>query len=285
LFNGHVLAFDNLSGLPPWLSDTLCRLTSGGAFSTRRLFTDQDEILFAAARPVILNGIEEVITRPDLADRAILLMLAPIAERQRRPETALWREFELARPHILGALLDAAAHGLHMLPRVRLKRLPRMADFALWATACESAFRPAGTLETAYSNNRRDAIENIVDADPVAARVREIMADRAQWAGSASDLLLAGANVAGNPMAGNRSGWPKSARALAGRLRRAQTPLRTLGIEIVFGREGRLGTRTIRITAMGENRTHNTVSTVSRVSDHGDRAGLNYPPPGLEQAL
>jgi hypothetical protein len=111
--NGHVLAFDNLSGLPPWLSDTLCRLTSGGAFSTRRLFTDQDEILFTAARPVILNGIEDIITRPDLADRAILLMLAPIAERQRRPEHALWREFELARPRILGALLDAAAQGLH----------------------------------------------------------------------------------------------------------------------------------------------------------------------------
>jgi hypothetical protein len=152
--NGYVLAFDNLSGLPPWLSDTLCRLTSGGAFSTRRLFTDQDEILFTAARPVILNGIEDVITRPDLADRAILLTLAPIAKRQRRPEHALWWEFELARPHILGALLDAAAQGLHMLPRVRLKRLSRMADFALWATACESAFRPAGTLETAYSNNR-----------------------------------------------------------------------------------------------------------------------------------
>ena len=157
--NGHVLAFDNLSGLPPWLSDTLCRLTSGGAFSTRRLFTDQDEILFAAARPIILNGIEEVITRPDLADRAILLMLAPIAERQRRPETVLWREFELARPRILGALLDAAAHGLQMLPQVRLQWLPRMADFALWAAACESAFRPAGTFDAAYSNNRREAIE------------------------------------------------------------------------------------------------------------------------------
>ena len=149
--HSHVLAFDNLSGLPPWLSDTLCRLTSGGAFSARRLFTDQDEIFFAAARPIILNGIEDVITRPDLADRAILLMLAPIAERQRRPEHALWREFELARPYILGALLDAVAHGLHMLPQVRLQRLPRMADFALWATACESAFRPTGTFEAAYS--------------------------------------------------------------------------------------------------------------------------------------
>ena len=170
-----------------------------------------------------------------------------------------------------------------MLPQVRLQWLPRMADFALWVAACETGFHPEGAFEATYSNNRRDAIENVVEADPVAARVREIMADRAQWAGSASDLLLAGANVAGNPMVG--SGWPKNSRALAGRLRRAQTPLRALGIEIVFGREGRLGTRTIRITAMGENRTHDTVSTVSRVSDHGDRAGLNHPPPGLEQAL
>ena len=78
-----------------------------------------------------------------------------------------------------------------MLPRVRAKRLPRMADFALWATACESAFRPAGTFEAAYSNNRRDAIENIIDVDPVAALVREIMADRAQWTGSVSAVLQA----------------------------------------------------------------------------------------------
>ena len=124
--------------------------------------------------------------------------------------------------------------------------------------------------------NRRAAIENIIDTDPVAALVREITADRGQWTGSASDLLQLGAN---------RSGWPKSPRALAGRLRRAQSFLRTLGIEIVFGREGRLGTRTIRITAIGENRSHNTFSTVSRVSDNGDGAGLNHPRPGLEQGL
>jgi hypothetical protein len=247
--NGHVLAFDNLSGLSPWLSDTLCRLTSGGAFSTRRLFTDQDEILLSVSRPIILNGIEDIITRPDLADRAILLTLAPIAERQRRPEATLWQEFELARPYILGALLDAAAHGLHMLPQLRLRNLPRMADFALWATACESAFRPAGSFETAHSNNRRDAIENMIEADPVAAVVREVMADRAQWVGSASELLQAGTNVAGHSMAWHRARWPTSPRGLAGRLRRAQTFLRTLGIEIAFSREGRSGTRTIKMTA------------------------------------
>ena len=203
-------------------------------------------------------------------------MLAPIAERQRRPENVLWQKFELARPCVLGALLDAVANGLRMLPRVRLKQLPRMADFALWATACESLFRPAGTVAAAYSSNRRATIENIIDADPVAALVREMMADRARWTGSASDLSQAGTN---------RPGWPKSPRALAGRLRRAQTFLRTLGIEIAFAREGRLGMRTISITALGENQLHDTVSTVSRVSDNERGAGLSHPRPGLEQAL
>ena len=78
--NGHVLAFDNVSALPAWLSDTLCRLASGGSFAVRRLYTDEDEVLFDAARPVILNGIEDVITRPDLADRALFLTLPSISE-------------------------------------------------------------------------------------------------------------------------------------------------------------------------------------------------------------
>ena len=83
--NGHVLAFDNVSGLPAWISDTLCRLATGGGFAVRQLYTDQDEVLFDAARPVILNGIEDIVTRPDLADRAVFLTLEPIPEERRRP--------------------------------------------------------------------------------------------------------------------------------------------------------------------------------------------------------
>jgi hypothetical protein len=76
--NGHVLAFDNVSGLAAWISDTLCRLATGGGFAVRQLYTDQDEVLFDAARPVILNGIKEIVTRPDLADRALFLTLEQI---------------------------------------------------------------------------------------------------------------------------------------------------------------------------------------------------------------
>ena len=102
------------SGPYPLLAISGCTLplASGGSFAVRQLYTDDEEVLFKAARPILLNGIEDIIGRSDLADRAILLTLGPIGEEQRRSETELWREFELARPAILGALLDAAAHGL-----------------------------------------------------------------------------------------------------------------------------------------------------------------------------
>ena len=71
--------------------------------------------------------------RPDLADRSIFLTLPPVADARRQSERELWRQFELARPRILGALLDLVVHGLRTLPGIGLDRLPRMADFALWA--------------------------------------------------------------------------------------------------------------------------------------------------------
>src|SRR5262249_37627318 len=187
--NGHLLAFDNLSGLPHWLSDALCRLATGGSFAVRQLYTDDEEILFEAARPILLNGIEEVVSRPDLGDRAIFLTLAPIAEAQRRSEAELWREFEIARRRILAPLLYAVAPGGRAVSRFQLDRLPRMADFALWATACEPILWPPGTFARAYAANRRAAIESIIEADPIATCVRTMMVNRSVWSGSASDLL------------------------------------------------------------------------------------------------
>jgi hypothetical protein len=256
--NGHLLAFDNLSGLPAWLSDALCRIASGGSFAVRQLYTDDDEVLFQVARPLLLNSIEDVISRPDLADRAIFLTLPPVTDAGWQSERELWQQFELARPRILGALLDLVVHGLRMLPRIGLDRLPRMADFARWAAACETALWAPGTLGRAYEAKRRAAIEAIVDDDPVTACVREIMTERSSWTGSAADLLRADRSSAD---ISSRSDWPKNPRALAGRLRRAQTFLRALGIEVTFSREGRAGNRMIRI-----RRSENTVSTVSTVS-------------------
>jgi hypothetical protein len=246
--NGHVLAFDNVSGLPAWISDTLCRLATGGGFAVRQLYTDQDEVLFDATRPAILNGIEDIVARPDLADRAVFLTLQPIPEERRRPEAELWTAFATERPRILGVLLDAVVEGLKRLPETHLPRLPRMADFALWATACETALWPAGTFWAAYCGNRDEAVEGVIEADPIAAAVRALMAAQTEWTGTASELLGALAEQAGERVAKAKT-WPDNPRALAGRLRRAATFLRKIGVDIDFGRQGHARTRIVRITA------------------------------------
>ena len=250
--NSHLLAFDNVSGLPPWISDTICRLATGGGFAVRALYTDQDEVLFDATRPVILNGIEDIVTRADLADRAIFLILDPIPEERRRLERDLLTAFEQERPRILGVLLDAVVQGLRMLPQTKLDKLPRMADFAMWGTACETALWDAGIFMAAYRGNRDQAVEDVIEADPVAAAVRAVLAGRMEWTGTASDLLGALGEEAGETQRKAKT-WPNSPRALAGRLRRAATFLRKVGIEIAFSREGQARTRTIRITATLEN--------------------------------
>jgi hypothetical protein len=145
-------------------------------------------------------------------------------------------------------LLDAVVEGLKRLPHTHLPKLPRMADFALWATAYETALWPAGTFWSAHCGNRDEAVDGVIDADPVAAALRAVMVERTEWTGTASDLLGALAEAAGERIAKSKT-WPDSSRALSGRLRRAATFLRKIGIEVAFEREGRARTRVIRITA------------------------------------
>src|SRR5262249_55921890 len=178
----------------------------------------------------------------------------------------------------------AAVQGLRVIDGVHFDRLPRMADFALWAAACETALWPAGTFASAYAANHRTAIESIVEADPIATCVRALMIDRTAWTGSASELLRLCAAHARLDLP-NGSAWAKNPRVLAGRLRRAQTFLRALGIEITFSREGRTGRRIIRMSTSAENSVSSvsSVSTVSIVSaarshasrgDQGNLAGV-----------
>jgi hypothetical protein len=236
--NSHLQAFDNVSKMPDWISDTLCRLATGGGFATRQLYYDQDEVLFDAMRPIILNGIADIIGRPDLADRSIFLTLINIPDDKRKAEKEFWSDFERAHPCILGALLDGVVHGLRQLPNTRLNRMPRMADFALWAVACETAFWKSGTFSKVYAQNRDDAVDRVIEADLVATAIQSFMAARAEWKGTSSALLgsLKEEKAIGEDQTRLKE-WPSSPRAFSGRLRVAAATLRRVGIEVAFGKK------------------------------------------------
>jgi hypothetical protein len=185
--NNWLLALDNLSSVPVWLSDSLCRLATGGGFATRELYSNDEETTFDAMRPVLLTGIDELLTRGDLIDRAITLTLPAIPDDRRQPETDFWQAFEAARPTILGALLTVVAGALADRPTTRLERLPRMADFALWATAAERALGwEPGSFLTVYTANRATANALPLEASPLVPFLRDLSADG--WQGSAREL-------------------------------------------------------------------------------------------------
>src|SRR5439155_18270460 len=133
---------------------------------------------------------EEVATRSDLLDRCIIVWLPAIPDNQRRAETELFEEFRKVRPKILGALLDAVAVALQRLPSIKLPGLPRMADFALWATAAETAFGwPVGIFIGAYQGNRDSANDLAIEASVVAGPLLELLESGGGWAGSSGELL------------------------------------------------------------------------------------------------
>jgi hypothetical protein len=228
--NGWVITLDNLSHITQGLSDDLCRLATGGGFSTRQLYTDEDEITFESRRPVLLNGIEEVATSGDLLDRMLMVKLPRIAESDRREETELWAAFEQARPRILGAVLDALVAALENLPATRLERLPRMADMARWITAAESGLGwEAGSFMDSYDGNRAQAHELAVESSVVGPPLLALL-NGSGFEGTGSELL-AQLNVIVEEKIRGRD-WPKSARKLRGQVDRLAPSLRALGHEV-----------------------------------------------------
>jgi len=260
--NSWCIALDNLSHLQDWLSDALCRLATGSGFATRELYSNDEEAIFQVQRPIVLNGIEELATRADLLDRAIVLYLPRIPENKRQEEATFWARFEQERPAILGALLDIVSQGMQALPTVQLARLPRMADFAKWS--CATAPACGWTAEDflqAYSRVREASHVLTLEASPVGMLLWAFIKQEPQetWEGTASALLAALEQfAAGGPIGPGKvrppdpvtkqKTWPKNGRAMSNALRRLAPTLRTVGVDVVFDREsGGSRQRTIRL--------------------------------------
>jgi hypothetical protein len=259
--NSYLLALDNLSYVPGWLSDALCRLSTGGGFATRRLYSDDEEKLFEAMRPVLLNGIDLGVDRGDLLDRAIVLSLPVISSSKRETEATFWLRFEEARPRILGSLYDLLAYGLRQHHRVKPPpNLPRMADFASFITAIEPALGWAeGTFLDVYSRNLSEsnavALEDSSLAEPI---VR--IADAGPWEGTATDLRSKLLHESLQDGEGVQRSYPSTAKETANVVRRLAPSLAQIGVEVQFKRSA--GNDSKRIITIRRT-SHETASPIN----------------------
>ncbi|QDV07252.1 hypothetical protein Poly30_27710 [Planctomycetes bacterium Poly30] len=236
--NTWLLAFDNLSGLTPTLSDALCMVATGGGFATRRLYSDDEETIIECQRPVLMNGIDDLDERPDLLDRAVVLQLPTISDQNRRDEAGLMATFAKAAPGVLGAILDGLVVVLRQRSAVEIQELPRMADFAKTATAAESTlgFEP-GAFMAAYTRNRELARHMVLEQDHFAQAVVRLVERDGSWSGTAASLLreaVAHADVG----ATRQHTWPRTAATVGKRVRRLQTSWRAVGLLVETGERG-----------------------------------------------
>lgn len=229
-------------------------MSTGGGFATRELYSDSEETLFDAMRPVVVTAIDDIATRSDLLDRALIVNLQRIEKGQRKTEEQLHRELGAVLPGVLGTLLSAVSTGLRELPHTTVEDAPRMADFATWATACEQGLGlEAGSIIEAYRNNRAGVNDLVLEVSPVASALQEMMEARATegvstWEGTSSDLLTVLEERVDDRTRKARA-WPNSARGLSAILRRIAPNLRELGLSIAFNRgTGRDRKRLVRLT-------------------------------------
>lgn len=281
-----VVTLDNLSGIPVWLSDALCRLATGNGYSARALYTNDEEVVFYAKRPQIVNGIGDFATRSDLLDRALLINCPRIPDTARQTKTKFWPRFRAAWPRLLGAVLDALAGALAELPKVELAGAPRMSDFAVFATAAARA----GAFDEeafwrAYDDNRENAHALALEASPVAQAVLALLEDAGgKWEGTATGLLNALAGYV-EPETRRLHAWPKKADGLSKALEGLAENLRAVGVTVTRNRTGRA--RVVMLTRSSDAKVTPSDAKVTPGDANGDakqaprsQAGRGFAPNG-----
>jgi hypothetical protein len=218
-----VVALDNLSVIPPWLSDSLCRASTGDGNVKRALYTDADLAVIKFRRCVIINGIDVGAVRPDLAERMAMIDLRRIDRPMRQPEAALRQDWQHALPGIFSALLGLAATVHHRLETIVVHDAPRMADFGRVLAAVDEALSTDGVRR--YTSRADQLSEDSLSGDPFIEQLRQQILQplRAQ---SGVDLL---ALITAPEDHGRRpKEWPKNGREVTSLLRRHAPALRNL---------------------------------------------------------
>jgi hypothetical protein len=220
------VALDNLSRMPEWLSDAICRASTGDAFVRRQLYTDESVVVSKFRRAVILTGIDMGGLSPDLTDRLVLVQLKPIGESDRVGETELQEAWRTEYPDIFGALLDLAAEVHAKLPTIGEMPLPRMADFGRVIVCVDEIAGSDGIGR--YRERLKRALVDSANSDPFIEQLINARYDtRDDPKGKTSAKILV--EVSRPIVGGSVQNWPRSGRNVTKRLRNFAPALRQVG--------------------------------------------------------
>lgn len=232
LANNYVPSFDNVESISSRQSDLFCMASTGGGVSTRKLYTDDEDIFLEFKHCVSVNGINVVATRPDLLDRAVIFELERIPEEKRKEESAVWEAFNSDLPVIMAGIFETLSKALALYPSVSLEKLPRMADYCRWGYAIAEVIGYGGKeFLDAYKRNISRANSSAISEEPVAAAIVAFMRKHSEWEDNVAKLLTQLEQVAYEEKIDIKAQrWPKAAHTLSARLNQIKSNLEDVGI-------------------------------------------------------
>ena len=264
LGHNYVAYYDNVKNAPGWLSDEACKAVTGVGNTKRKLYSDDDDVVYEYRRCLGFNGINISLTEPDALDRSMMIELERITKEKRRVESEIIAEFLELRPKLLGYILDILVKTLQIKSTVKLNDLPRMADSALWGEAIARAmgYQDLEFINAYYDNIGKQNIEAI-ENHPLGQAVakfydEEIEGKSNVWEGQPAELLEQLETIAQiHRINTNHKSWPKEVRWLTRRLNQIRSNLlEGLGIDVTIDRltstedQKKKNTSTIKIRKM-----------------------------------
>jgi hypothetical protein len=234
-----LLVLDNLSSIPNEISDTIARICTGAGLAKRMLYTNDDDFIYKFKHLIVLNGITQVVYKPDLLDRSIIVQLERVSEQARMTEDKLWKKYETVKAGILGSIFDAVSGAMSEYDSIVLEKLPRMADFVQWGCAIAKALGYSQTeFLSAYAANTEIQTQAAIDANPIAAAIIDFMENYiGDFYTNTPTNFLQSLNMTASKLSLKESpGWPNAANKLTKRIPEFKPVLQSCGLDISVGR-------------------------------------------------
>lgn len=183
-----LICFDNLGKLQLWQSDALCRAYSGEATSKRKLYTDEEDVVFQYKRAIILNGINCPATREDILDRSILINLKRI--KNYKEERVIFNEWNALKPELLHLIFKTLAKALQIYDNTKINISARTADWLKWGYCIAESIKDGLGDEflECYKDNVTNQNDQVIENNVLVQAVLEFMEKQNNWQGSATDL-------------------------------------------------------------------------------------------------
>jgi hypothetical protein len=244
LAHNYLAFYDNLKYTPRWLSDEVCKAVTGVGSTKRKLYSDDDDIVYEYRRCLGFNGINLGLTEPDILDRSIMIELQRIRKDNTKQETDIMAEFLKLKPKLLAYIFDTLVKATNIKKTIQLKDLPRMADSAIWGEAIARAmgYKELEFIRVYYGNigeQNTEAIENSPLGQATIKWVNSWYKEEApcSWQGTMSAGLEKLNIVADRENIDTSKSWPKAANSLSRALRPLLSNLREgPGINITITR-------------------------------------------------